>query len=421
MRMATVGWLSRVTGDPRFLEPTPATLSYYRCIQLPDGRLTQFYELGTDRPLYFTKDYQLTYSDADVPTHYAFKVSSKLDRIEREFEKLTRQPWQPLAPAPESGTARTDNGLFWLTMLMAFVCGCSSWLMTGESSAAEPVPATLRVTAVQFRSSRDLSENVTRIQQFLRQAAGDQSRVVVFPECALTAYDEEAVAAVTAEELQAAEDAIAETCREAKIYAIVGTPTRDGERLYNSAVVFTPRGTVLERYHKVQLAERWPTAGERLSVFPIDGVPCSIIICHDERYPELVRLPVLAGARVVFYLSNESGLRSERKLEPYRAQIVARAVENGVFIVHANAPAGPDLTDPSSSHGQSRLIAPDGNLIGPEASFFGEDVLTASLELKQATAGNALRSLHRGPLGDWWREGLRRVEIVSDDPGTTSR
>ena len=27
------------------------------------------------------------------------------------------------------------------------------------------------------------------------------------------------------------------------------------------------------------------------------GVPCAAIICHDKRYPELVRLPVLAGAR----------------------------------------------------------------------------------------------------------------------------
>ena len=120
-------------------------------------------------------------------------------------------------------------------------------------------------------------------------------------------------------------------------------------------------------------------------------MPCSIIICHDERYPELVRLPVLAGARVVFYLSHESGVRQEHKIGPYRAQIQARAVENTVYVVHANAPANDDL---SGSHGQSRVIAPDGTIV-EEASMFGEEVVVADLEPGRATAANALQE--RGP------------------------
>jgi predicted amidohydrolase len=164
----------------------------------------------------------------------------------------------------------------------------------------------------------------------------------------------------------------------------------------------------MERYDKIHLAESWPQAGEHLSVFKLDGVPCSVIICHDERYPELVRLPVLAGARVIFYVSHESGLREEKKLVPYRAQIQARAVENHVFVVHANAPAN---SDASGSHGQSRIIAPDGNILH-EASIFGEDMLTATLNLRQATRANALNSLERGPLRDWWQEGIKRVRII---------
>src|SRR4029078_7491457 len=143
---------------------------------------------------------------------------------------------------------------------------------------------------------------------------------------------------------------ITEACKQHKVYAVVGMPYREGDRLYNSAVVIDPAGKVVERYHKIQLAEDWPDAGDHLSVFKVDGVPCSIIICHDERYPELVRLPVLAGARVVFYLSHESGIRAESKIGPYRAQIQARAVENTVYVVQANAPANEDT---SGSHGQS--------------------------------------------------------------------
>jgi predicted amidohydrolase len=165
---------------------------------------------------------------------------------------------------------------------------------------------------------------------------------------------------------------------------------------------------IAERYHKIQLAEPWPTPGDHLSVVRVEGVPCSIIICHDERYPELVRLPVLAGSRVVFYVSHESGVRQERKLGPYRAQIQARAVENSVYIVQANAPANEDL---SGSHGQSRVIAPDGNIV-QEASMFDEDVLITELDLARATGDNARRSLDRGPLADWWTEGVKRVRMI---------
>lgn len=282
----------------------------------------------------------------------------------------------------------------------------SPMLHAGESSA--PTPETLRVAAVQLRSTRGMDANVDRIIEHLQQLSAEGVQVAIFPECAVTGYFEDEATEATAEELGSAERRIALACRAAGIAAIVGTPYRDGEALYNSAVVIDSRGNVIERYHKIQLAEPWPTPGDHLSVFSIEGVPCSIIICHDERYPELVRLPVLAGARVIFYLSHESGIRQERKIDPYRAQIQARAVENSVYIVHANAPANDDL---SGSHGQSRILDPDGTIL-EEASMFEEQRVQAALDLSRASAGNALRSVSRGPLTDWWREGIRQVRII---------
>jgi predicted amidohydrolase len=280
-----------------------------------------------------------------------------------------------------------------------------------HQAARAKTPPKLKVAAVQMRSVRELGTNVRAISAHIANCAKDAVRVVVFPECALTGYFENAfMQSIAAEDLLQAEREIADACRAHSIYAIVGTPYRDGERLFNSAVVFTPGGEVLARYHKIQLAESWPSEGDQLLVFKIDGVPASIIICHDERYPELVRLPVLAGARLVFCLSHESGLAKESKLAPYRAQIQARAVENNVFVIQANAPANPDA---SGSHGQSRLVAPDGNII-EEASIFGEDVLTTTLDLELATGRLARQSSERGPLGDWWRSGVAHVRVIDE-------
>ncbi len=291
-------------------------------------------------------------------------------------------------------------------------CGtCSALLATGlilgamAPALAAPV---LRVASVQMRSTRDWKKNLKRIGHELQACAERGARVAVFPECAVSGYFEDAATRLSAADLQEAEDAIAGSCERYKIYAIVGMPWREGRNLYDSAIVLGPDGTVIERYHKLQLAEAWPAPGDHLSVFPVDGHLCSIIICHDERYPELVRLPVLAGAQVVFYLSHESGLRQERKINPYRAQIQARAVENTVFVVQANAPANDDL---SGSHGQSRIISPDGNIV-KEASIFNEEILVGPIDLAKASRSNAINSLQRGPLRDWWEEGVRQVRRI---------
>lgn len=86
--MRTLMRIYMETGDRKYLEPIPRALDYYEARLLPDGRIPRFLELKTNRPLYFTIDYRLTYSDADVPTHYAFKVGQSLTTIRKEYERL---------------------------------------------------------------------------------------------------------------------------------------------------------------------------------------------------------------------------------------------------------------------------------------------------------------------------------------------
>lgn len=261
-----------------------------------------------------------------------------------------------------------------------------------------------------MRSGRDLDGNIRKTIDYLKECAKKGVEVAVFPECSLTGYYADVIRTTTEEQIEKAIQAVAAACKEHKIGAVIGSPTRQKEKLFNSALIINSKGTILDRYHKIQLAEDWPVGGDHLSVFYLNGVPCSVIICHDERYPELVRLPVLAGARVIFYSSHESGIRYESKVGPYRAQIQARAVENNVFIAQANAPAN---TDTTGSHGHSRLLAPDGN-ISKEASVFKEEVLVGEFDLSQATARNALQSVTRGPFTKWYEEGVRQVKIIRE-------
>jgi hypothetical protein len=86
--METLHTLYLATGAEKFLKPLPAAFAWYERSRLPDGTYARFYELQTNKPLYFVKDtYELTYSDSNLPTHYGFK----LEGMDKDIAKLREQ------------------------------------------------------------------------------------------------------------------------------------------------------------------------------------------------------------------------------------------------------------------------------------------------------------------------------------------
>src|SRR5690606_1544881 len=116
-----------------------------------------------------------------------------------------------------------------------------------------------------------------------------------------------------------------------------------------------------------------------------------------------------AGAQLFFYISCESGVSEEHKIGPYRAQVQARAVENGVFLVHWNAPAQRDnIGLDGTSNGHRRIIGPDGNIIR-EAGAFEESMVIADIDLRHARPNSHPAALTDGPAAEWIRKGVDLV------------
>jgi hypothetical protein len=97
--IATLLRLYEYTGDARFLTPIPKALAYLRRSRLKDGRLARFYELKTNKPLYFNRKYQLTTDPDDLPTHYGFIVNSRLDRLHAWHRRLEKDGRKSKPPA----------------------------------------------------------------------------------------------------------------------------------------------------------------------------------------------------------------------------------------------------------------------------------------------------------------------------------
>lgn len=161
--MQTLLRLYRRTGKKKYLEPIPRALAYLKKSQLPDGRLARFYEMKTNRPLYFVKDtYELTYRDDDLPTHYGFQVGSKLDRIERDYERLRKSGPPKPARANSARAPRMTRGLrASAAQVVAALDERGAWTEAGRLREGE---------AGSIISCRTFVQNVETLSRFIAAA-----------------------------------------------------------------------------------------------------------------------------------------------------------------------------------------------------------------------------------------------------------
>jgi hypothetical protein len=80
------------TDDKKYLEPIPPAIAYLRQSRLPDGQLSRFYELETNRPLYFTRGkgggHVMIYENKRLASNYGFIIEPLMDEIEADYNAL---------------------------------------------------------------------------------------------------------------------------------------------------------------------------------------------------------------------------------------------------------------------------------------------------------------------------------------------
>ncbi len=275
------------------------------------------------------------------------------------------------------------------------------------------VKKVLRVAAVQMHADEDIEANAGKIVAYLKQLAKEGVEVAAFHEGVIFGYSCRPGfwKRLDPVRVEKAEKRIVRACKRNGIAAVVGSMHAEEGTRYNSLLIVDRDGAVAGRYGKIHLAgEKWCKPSQHLPIYRLCGVDCCFLICHDVRYPELVRLPAAAGAQVCFFCSCESPITVEYKLSAYRSMPIARATENGIYLVMANAPADPkDINRFGSSHGESKFIDPDGNVI-QEAGYFTEEALVEDLDLTAAAGSVARRAVEdHTALRSWLQEGLAIV------------
>lgn len=269
---------------------------------------------------------------------------------------------------------------------------------------------TLRVAACQILTYPEVEKSTEKILHWIEAAAQDEVDVIAFPEACLCGYaGNEYWKTARPEDFEKAENMVIEASKRLNIAVVLGTVHWESDKIYNDLLIIDKGGLVRGRYSKTHLAESWPVPGKILPVYKLAGVKSCFIICHDVRYPELVRLPAVAGAQICYFCSHESGLKHEHKLSAYRAMPIARATENSIFCVMTNAPTDPQTL--RGSHGNSKIIHPDGNVL-VEAGYFQERLVTVNIKISDASRGIARRAANDDTiLKNWLNDGVELVRV----------
>jgi deaminated glutathione amidase len=225
----------------------------------------------------------------------------------------------------------------------------------------------MRIGLCQIPVSPDPSVNLTRVRAALEEAAAAGAELAVFPEATLVRFGGDLRGA--AEPLDGAFcSGVASACAATGVSLVAGVfePAPDG-RVYNTAVAFSPAGTLVASYRKLHLFD---ALGQRESdlvapgaapvVSELAGTRVGLEICYDIRFPELSRALAVGGASLlVVSAAWQAGLFKE---EHWVTLLRARAIENTVWVAACGQVPDPDSppTRAPTGIGRSMLIDPLG-------------------------------------------------------------
>jgi predicted amidohydrolase len=247
----------------------------------------------------------------------------------------------------------------------------------------------LRVAAVQLNSSGDKARNLATAERLVRAAAADGAEFVALPEkWNLLGGGEELVAG--AEPLDGPSLGAARGwARELGIHLLAGSISERGGaggKASNTSVLIDPQGEDLAVYCKIHMFDvdaggvsyresEFERAGNEPVVAPVGDLTVGLTVCYDLRFPELIRILALRGARLI---TVPSAFTLATGRDHWEVLLRARAIENQLFVIAPNQVG--EAPPHYSSFGQSMIVDPWGVVLAtaPDEECF----VVADLDLE---------------------------------------
>jgi predicted amidohydrolase len=223
--------------------------------------------------------------------------------------------------------------------------------------------------------------NFAKLERMLLEAvsASPKPDVIMFPEMWNTGYALDRIhelADVNGEKTVAFLSAFS---RKYGVFIVGGSiAEKKGGDVRNTVYVFDREGNKIADYSKIHLfrlmdEEKFLASGDRIGSVQLGDVPSGVMICYDIRFPELARKLALGGAKVLFVPAEWP----KPRLHHWRTLLMARAIENQMFVVSCNRVGVSGTTD---FFGHSMVIDPWGEVIAEGGET--ENIIRAAINME---------------------------------------
>jgi predicted amidohydrolase len=220
----------------------------------------------------------------------------------------------------------------------------------------------IKIAAAQMACSRDINENIKRINSYINQAANQGADIVVFPELAVTGFLKDDISKAKQSELEKALDEIRNRAESREIYVIVGMPYFvDGHRR-NCAFVIDDEGNIKTRYEQISesRAGLFQAGSSTKSMwFELKGVHSIVTIGEDVNMIEIGDLAANRGMYLHFHITYKTCSSPEEiTLFKQKNLLMLMYAKYGAMV---NAADTSGLSNPSPpSGGMSMIVSREG-------------------------------------------------------------
>ena len=216
----------------------------------------------------------------------------------------------------------------------------------------------ISIAAAQIECSRDISNNVGKITDYIRLAAKEGADIVVFPELAVTGCSQENISAASQSTLDGALERIQNEADDKNVYVIVGMPYLVNGHKMNCAFVIGDDGSVRTRYAQIA-AKRDDLFRSGTSMkamwFELKGV-CSIVtIGDDANWVEIADLAASRGMYLHFHITSETYASTDDAMLAKQRNLLMLMYAKYGAVVNAAAP-----TNMSNAGGMSMIVSREG-------------------------------------------------------------
>ena len=229
----------------------------------------------------------------------------------------------------------------------------------------------IKIAAIQMSTVADKMENVRTVKTYLEKIKDENPDFVILPEMFCCPYQTENFPIYAEKEGGPVWQQLSGYAKQYGIYLIGGSmPEKDAEgNVYNTSYIFDREGKQIGKHRKVHLFDidvkggqtfkesDTLTAGDSDTVFDTEFGKIGVMLCFDIRFPELSRMMVNDGAKVIFV---PAAFNMTTGPAHWELSFRTRALDNQIYMVGC-APAR-DVSAGYISWGHSIVTDPWGRV-----------------------------------------------------------